>query len=298
MAILSTVCVALAALCWGLAGGIGAVLMANGWDAYIVALYRGGVGLVFVLIWLALSPRHSGLARRQLWIWSAVAGLGVAGNFTFYFISINEGSIAVAATLMYCAPIYVYLVSFALGLERVTLVKGVAIALVLLGVGLLTQVYDIGAAGITGLGVGAGLMSGVSYALFIFGFKFAAPYGSPQAILAIAFAVLVAVLLGLSDPAQIAAVPFSPDWPLFAILGVFGAGLSFVLYIIGLNYTAPAVAAVVAMVEPVTAALFGAVVLSESLMAVQVAGMALILLTVTGLSVYSSTRKAPSRAES
>ena len=32
----STAFVALAARCWGLSGGIGGILMANGWDAFVV----------------------------------------------------------------------------------------------------------------------------------------------------------------------------------------------------------------------------------------------------------------------
>ena len=70
---------------------------------------------------------------------------------------------------------------------------------------------------------------------------------------------------------------------------MLGAGLSFVLYVIGLNYTAPAVASIVAMVEPVTASLFGVVVLQEALVASQVLGMGLILVAVTGLSLYSAS---------
>jgi drug/metabolite transporter (DMT)-like permease len=83
----------------------------------------------------------------------------------------------------------------------------------------------------------------------------------------------------------------TPDWPLFAALGVLGAGLSFVLYIVGLRDTEPAVASIVAMIEPVTAALFGVLILSESLSVVQGIGMALILVTVTALSVRTSTRE-------
>jgi drug/metabolite transporter (DMT)-like permease len=286
----STAFVVLAALCWGLSGGIAGILMADGWDAFVVSFYRGAIGLVFVLFWLVLRPVGSGLTSRRLWFWSAIAGLGVAGNFSFYFLSIAEGSIAIAATLMYCAPVYVYLVSFAFRLEKSTPLKWIAIAMVLLGVILLTRIYDIGAGDVTPIGVGAGLLSGLFYAVFIFGFKYAAPHGSPQAILVIAFAVLVTVLIWPSDADQVAAVLSTPSWPLFAALGVFGAGLSFILYIVGLNHTAPAVASIVAMVEPVTASLFGFVILNESLIGSQVLGMALILVTVTALSVYSSIR--------
>jgi len=297
MASLSTAFVVTAALCWGLSGGIGGILMADGWDPFVVSLYRGAIGLLFVLVWLALRPHASGLGSRQLWLWSALAGLGVAGNFAFYFLSIAEGSVAVAATLMYCAPVFVYLVSFALKLERPTPLKWVAIAVVMLGVVLLTRIYDVGAGSVTLIGAGAGLLSGLSYALFIFGFKYAAPHGSPQAILAIAFAALVSILIWPSNSDQAIAALSTPSWPLFVTLGVLGAGLSFVLYILGLKHTAPAVASIVAMAEPVTASLFGVIVLDESLAGSQILGVALILVTVTTLSVHSSVRQAPSELE-
>jgi drug/metabolite transporter (DMT)-like permease len=283
----STAFVALAALCWGLSGGVGGILMAGGWDAFVVSFYRGAIGLLFVLVWLMLRPRGNGLESRSLWFWSAIAGFGVAGNFAFYFVSIAQGSLAVAAMLMYCAPVFVYLVSFTLKLESPTAPKWAAIAVVMLGIVLLTQIYDIGASSVTPIGAGAGLLAGLSYAIFIFGFKYAAPHGSPQAILSIAFAVLATILIWPSDTDQIVAALSAPDWPLFAGLGVLGAGLSFVLYVIGLNHTTPAIASVVAMVEPVTASLFGVVFLNENLAGPQILGMGLILVTVTVLSVYS-----------
>lgn len=282
-----TLYVVLAALFWGISGGIGGILMADGWGAFVVSLYRGGIGLLFVLIWLALRPGGSGLATGRLWAWSAVAGVGVAGNFSFYFVSIEEGSVAVAATLMYSAPVFVYLVSFVVGLERPTTLKMGAIVVVMIGIVLLTRLYDTGAGGVTWIGVGAGLLAGLSYTLFIFGFKYAAPHGSPQAILTIAFAVLTVVLIGSGDAEQTVAVLRAPSWPLFAALGVLGAGVSFFLYIVGLDRTTPAVASIVAMIEPATASLFGVVVLDEHLRALQVLGMGLILVTVTALSVYS-----------
>lgn len=290
----STIFVVMAALFWGLSGGIGGILMADGWDAFVVSFYRGAIGLLCVLIWLMLRPYSSGLANCRLWFWSVIAGVGVAGNFSFYFLSIAHGSIAVAATLMYSAPVFVYLVSFALRLESPTPLKWAAIAVVILGVVLLTQIYNVGASGVTAIGVGAGLLAGLSYAIFIFGFKYAALHGSPQAILSIAFTVLATILIWPSDVGQTVAVLSTPDWPLFAVLGVLGAGLSFVLYIIGLNHTAPAVASIVAMVEPVTATLFGVLVLNENLASLQILGMGLILVTVTALSVYSSPGQPPS----
>jgi len=288
-----TVLVALAALCWGLSGGIGGILMADGWDAFVVSFYRGAIGLIFVLVWLAVRPRDSGLSNLRLWFWSVIAGVGVAGNFGFYFLSIAEGSVTVAATLMYSAPVFVYFVSFALRLESPTRMKWAAIVVAMLGLVLLTQIYDVQASGVTPIGVAAGLLAGLSYAIFIFGFKYAAPHGSPQAILAVAFAVLVLLLFWPGDADQTAAALRTPDWPLFAALGLLGAGVSFVLYIIGLRHTAPAVASIVAMVEPVTASLFGVLVLNESLAGPQILGVGLILTTATALSAASKSGRPP-----
>jgi drug/metabolite transporter, DME family len=287
---LSTLFVVLAALFWGLSGGVGGLLMAQGWDPFVVSFYRGAIGLLLFVGWLVIRPQGSGLAQPRLWFWSVLAGVGVAGNFSFYFVSIAEGSVAVAVTLMYSAPVFVYLVSFALRLERATPLKAVAIVMVMLGIVLLTGIYDVAAGRVTPVGVGAGLLAGLSYALFIFGFKYATPHGSPQAILVIAFVTLACILAGMGDTTQTIRVLHSSQWPLFVALGVLGAGLSFILYLRGLRHTAPAVASIVAMVEPVTASLFGVWVLGESLAGLQTLGMGLILVTVTALSLQSNVR--------
>jgi drug/metabolite transporter (DMT)-like permease len=279
--------VALAALCWGLSGGIASVLMARGWDPFVLAFYRGSIGLLCILVWVATHPEKRGFTNHRLWFWAGIAGLGVAGNFTFYFLSIEHGSIAVAATLMYCAPVYVYIVSFALRLEASALWKWAAIAVVLFGIALLTRIYDVGASDVTAIGIGAGLLAGLCYAVFIFSFKFATPYGSPPAILVIAFGVLAATLVWLGDRDQTVAALATPDWPLFVALGLLGAGVSFFLYVVGMRGTSPTTASIVAMIEPITASLFGVAILSDTLTASQVVGMGLILVTVTALSVHS-----------
>lgn len=280
--------VAVAALCWGLSGGIAGFLISNGWDALLVSFFRGSIGLLFFLVWLALRPHDNGFRRPLLWTWAILAGIGVAGNFSFYFISIEKGSVAIAATLMYCAPIFVYLISFLFKIEKPTPVKWAAIVLVLVGVVLLTRVYQVGSDAITPLGVGAGLLSGLSLATFIFGFKYAAKHGSPQAVLTIAFVVLVVILALFIDPKRVTAVANDAYWHLFVVLGVLGGGLSFIFYLVGLRNTLPALASIVATIEPVTASLFGVFVLDESLVAVQVLGMWIILATVTALGVYSN----------
>lgn len=225
--------------------------------------------------------------NRQLMFWSVLAGLGVAGNFSFYFISIMEGSVAVAVTLMYTAPVFVYLVSFLSGMERPSPAKLIAMALVLGGIVLLTGIYRAEAGSVTTLGIVSGLASGLAYALFIFAFRSAGSHGPAPSVLAIAFATASLVLLPLVDHGQAASVAGSADVAWFILLGILGSGLSFYCYIRGLRHTLPTTASIEAMIEPVTAALFGLFVLGELLDLPQVAGMALILAAITALIMQS-----------
>ena len=131
---MSTTFVALAALCWGLSGGIGGILMSHGWDPLVLSFHRGAIGLLLVLIWLALRPRGSGLKRCRVWFWSAVAGLGVSGNFAFYFVSIDQGSVAVASIMAMVEPVTASLFGLVVLQERLAGSQLVGMGLILVTV--------------------------------------------------------------------------------------------------------------------------------------------------------------------
>ena len=280
------VLVILAAFLWGVSGGIAAMLMDQGWDPLVVSFYRGAIGFACFAVWWLARSRRIPLPDRKTLAWAALAGLGVAGNFVFYFLSISQANVAVAVTLMYMEPIYVCVVLLVIGAMRLTPALVIAIGAVVFGVALLTQL--IGGARLDDLslfGVLAGLLSGVAYAVFLFGFQNATRRAPSVVVLGVAFAVFLLVLAPLVDHGQVAAAPFSADVPLFLLLGLFGAGLSFFLYVIGLRTAAPVSVSLVAAVEPVTASLFALLVLGQELAVGQWLGMLLILATVTALSI-------------
>ncbi|NIK11510.1 DMT family transporter [Alkalibacillus almallahensis] len=280
--------VMLAAICWGITGGIADILMSKGWSPLVISFYRGAIGVVFFVIWLMFYFRRKWFISRRFFIWSFLAGIGVAGNFTFYFLSIQSSSIAVGATLMYTAPIFVLLISFVLKLERSTWFKWGCIASVLVGIALLTGAYNPSAISVSLIGVLAGLASGISYAVFIFGFKNAASLGKSPMTLTFAFLSFCFVLFFFIDLEEAANVATSSDIGWFLLLGVLGAGVSFIIYLVGLRMTAPTTASMVAMLEPVTASLFGVLLLGDHLGLIQLLGMMLILVTVMLLSVKQS----------
>ncbi|WP_192808109.1 EamA family transporter [Alkalibacillus haloalkaliphilus] len=89
------------------------------------------------------------------------------------------------------------------------------------------------------LGVLAGLASGLSYALFIFGFKNASSIGKPQATLTISFLAFCFILFLFMDIEEATNVVMSNDIWWFLLIGFLGAGISFILYMIGLRMIAP-----------------------------------------------------------
>ena len=283
------VLVMLAAICWGISGVIADILMTKGWSPVVVSFYRGVIGLLFFSVWFLLHFKKNWIVSPRLYMWSSLAGLGVAGNFTFYFLSIQASSVAVAATLMYTAPVFVLITSFLLRLERSTWFKWFSIVGVLLGIVLLTGAYNTDSISVSFIGAATGLASAVSYALFIFAFKQASAIGKPQLTLTIAFLSFCLILFLLIDHQEATTVLTSPDVSWFLLLGIVGAGLSFVLYLVGIRSTTAATASMVAMVEPVTASLLGVMLLGDDLAIIQVLGMVIILSTITLLSVKQSS---------
>ncbi|WP_423822249.1 DMT family transporter [Salinisphaera sp. SPP-AMP-43] len=274
-----------AAALWGLSGGLSGLLISHGWAPLLIAFCRGAIGGVLLLCWWLATGAVRSRPDWRLITASALAGLGVAGNLSFYCVAIAHTSVSVAATLLYTAPLYVYLAALLMGTEALRWSRLLALALIMLGVVLLTRVFAVDPGQLSWIGILAGLAGGLSYAVFIFGFGQANRYGRPPTVLTIAFAVFVFVLLPLIDISRAGDALGSADLGLLVALGLAGAGLSFPLYVYGLRDTSPVLASVVAMAEPVTAALFGLLVLGDSLGALQLVGMALIIAMVTWLSV-------------
>lgn len=282
--------VILAAFLWGISGGVAGLLITNGWNPIVIAIMLGFFGLIFMFLWLIFSKNKKKEINLSFILWSIVAGIGIAGNLVFYFTSISYTNVAVAATLMYTAPIFVILISVLFKMEKVTFQKIMALLLISLGIILLTGVYKTDITAVNSFGIISGILSSLSYAVFIFAFKYISDKGNTLISLNIAFTVEILLLSIFVDKQQLVhALVSNNDLILFILLGFIGVGLSFFFYVMGLKSVSPGIASIIAMVEPVTASLFGVIVLGQFLTSMQTIGMMVILVTITLLSYkYSS----------
>lgn len=282
-----------AASLWGTLGIYGRLLFPMGYTPLELASVRTVVGLAGLAGLMVLRGRRTARtsAGRRIQLaaaavpWAdlpffAVYGLVSVAVFQYvYFEAIERTTVPIAAALLYTAPAFVVVLAWVFLGEPLRRGRLLALAMVLLGVLLVTGAGRSAAAGVAPLSLSAllfGLAAGLTYALnTIFG-KRALRRHDPYRTVFFIF-VFGAIFLALAAP------PWEPlarrldALPLLLALGLLPTLAAYLLYIGGLRHLPAGNAAILATAEPVVAALVGAFFLAEALRWDQAAGVALIL---------------------
>lgn len=214
-------------------------------------------------------------------IWCFI-GTGLVSLMFFsicYFYSMTYNGVCVAVILLYTSPVFVMLLSLPLFKEKITYKKLIAVVLTVAGC-----VFVSGAAGgqsIGFVGIVLGICSGLGYALYSIFSRYALQrnYNS----MTISFYTFLFCGLGclpFASPVSIA-LSLSPKAVLYSLgLGVVCCVMPYILYTKGLEYVDNTRASVIVAVEPVVASLIGVFVYNESVTAVKLLGVALVLSAV------------------
>jgi drug/metabolite transporter (DMT)-like permease len=246
--------------------------------------------LAFVLIAMVVDRSALRVPRGRALV--LIAGLGIAGfagvQWT-YNVAINRLPLSIALLLEYLGPVLVVLwVRFARR-EQVHPRMWPALVLAVGGLAVVSQVWD----GLTldGLGVTMALGAAVCFAAyFLLGeHTGGADVGGPLHVILWAFAAAT-VMMNLVQPAWTAdalgvdasmlgrfADTTVPAWAAMAWIVLLGTVAPFFLLLLALRVLSATVVSVVAMLEPVVAALVGWVWFAETLNPVQLVGMAAVL---------------------
>lgn len=262
-----------AALLWATLGPVARFLLQEGVTALEIGFWRAAIAAV-------LFAAHAA-ARRDAWVASrdlpAIGGfalLGVALFYVAFFRAVETGGAALAAILLYTAPVWVALAARIWLRELITMRKAAAIALSLAGVVLVAAGSDEpGSRSIGASAIAWGLLSGVTYAsYYLFGKRYFTRY-EPARVFAIAMPLGAAALLPFVQFTQ------KPAWAWLLLLFIaavptYGA---YLLYAAGLARTDATRAATIATIEPLAAALLAHAVWGEALHTAGYAGAALIL---------------------
>jgi DME family drug/metabolite transporter len=192
----------------------------------------------------------------------------------------------VAAALLYTAPAFVLVLSRMFLAEPIDRLGVAALALLLCGVVLVTGAAHAMATGqvhVTPLAALLGLASGLTYGIYTLASKLSLRRTGPTGAVFWSFLFATAVL-AIAAPPHDALLRDARSLPLLLGLGIVPTLLAYGLYLRGLTFLHATTAAMIASVEPVIAAVLGALFLAERVSADQALG---VLAIVAGAALAS-----------
>ena len=266
---------------WGLIGLFVNLLATKGFAPLQITTLRVTIALLFtaLIIWRT-DIRQFFIRPKDWWMFF---GNGVIGLVFFnwcYFNAIAGGSLAIAALLLYTAPVFVMLMSVILFHEKLTKEKIIALILTFVGCGCITGAFA-GNLSVSRETFLYGLASGFGYALYsIFGKPATKRYSALTVSL---WCFIFAAVFTLPLSGLVSKAPLFSDRMIWG--GILGIGLIScvfpnVLYMRGLQQLEAGHAAILATIEPVVAAIVSYLFLGEAFTWQKVLGIVLILSAV------------------
>ena len=261
----------LAMLIFGTNGYLVAHLSLQGSQIVLVRTLVGGLLLTAIVLLRGGFDREAVRAERRDLLFGGVAlGLNWVALFTAYRLL----NVSLATLIYYAGPMLVLLFSPLLFRESLTPQKIAAVAIVAAGLFCITG--SITSAGMSLTGLLAAVLSALFYAsLIIFNKRIVKTGGMQTAALELDVAfvvVLIYVLLTAGIPR-----PLKADIPYLLVLGLVNTGIAYMLYFTGLQKLPGQSVALISYVDPVSALVFSALLLHETMTPLQMLGAVLII---------------------
>ena len=244
----------------------------------VIALSRGALGTLFLLIVLQLMKRRmdtESIKRNFKHLLIAAVALGF--NWIFLFEAYRLTSIATATLAYYMAPVILILLSPLVLKERVRLAKWICVICALIGMSLIAGIWE-GSDQIALSGIAMGLLAACFYATIVINNKFLKgmnPYDSAIVQLGIAALVLLPYVAFTVDFENLTLD--TQTIGLTLIVGIVHTGVAYWLYFSALPKLEAARIAIFSYVDPAIAILLSVFVLMEPMTINAMIGAVLIL---------------------
>jgi len=235
--------------------------------------------LAAIILWLGLlifNRQKIFLCQRQVFISAGLGIFGYAVFATLYFTAIQGMSVGLAALLLYTYPFWVSVLSHIFLKDKLSGAQWLVLLIALLGVNLLLwgqfQISDLGA-------VAAGLGSAITYAAYIL---ISARYQKNVLPISSSLYVITAAALALAafhrPRLELMSQMNSYQWAIIGGVAIISTIFPMTMILSGLQKIRSSQAALVSMLEPVTAAVVAAFIFHESMTSLQILGAVLILI--------------------
>lgn len=263
-----------AAFQWALLGPVARVAFTEGVPPLTVAFWRALLAAVLFASHAGVTRAHA-LRRDDRGPAMLLGVVAVAGLYVSYFESVQRGGAALAAILLYSAPVWVALGAHFVLRERVSRLESAALLLTLVGVTVVALFPATGQAEIVASfgAVAWGLGSGVAYALYFLIGRSLFAHNAPARVMAWALATGAAVL-----------APFVQwhlltmrAWGAIAFLATVATYGAYLCNANGIRIIGPSRASTIATLEPVLAVAAAYLMWGEQLSSVGLLGAAAVI---------------------
>ena len=263
----------LALFIFGTNGIVASFIAMSSSDIVFLRLMLGSAFLLAIFLILRKPFVCFGQPRDAAYI--CVSGIAMGASWLFLYEAYQQIGVGASTLLYFVGPVIVLALSpFVFG-ERLTPVRVAGFFCVIAGMYLVNEVLLSGSGNTWG--VFCGLMSAVLLAVMLITNKKAASIrGFENAFLQIFIGFLtVAVIRSALDGFSMIIPP--EDIIFVLVIGIFNTGIGCYLYFSSLCSLPAQSVAVLGYIEPLSAVVFSALILSEILLPVQILGAALIL---------------------
>ncbi|MDH6139263.1 DME family drug/metabolite transporter [Kitasatospora sp. GP30] len=274
---------------WGTAGAAAALLYGrSGLGPVALTFWRSAGGVALLL--LACAVRGRRLPKRPPLGQLSINGLGLTLFQIAYFEAVAGTGLAVATVVtLGAAPVLVALGARVLLRERLGLAGATAVAGAVTGLAVL-MLGGAGSGAVRPGGVAWALASAAGYAcMTLYGRRSAQRGVTADPLASTLYSFLVCAVLLLPFAATSGLLPQTEGLGRTVLLLLYIAAvptaLGYGLYFAGVAVVRATTASVIALIEPVSAAVIAVALLGEHLAPATVAGTGLLLLSVTGLAL-------------
>lgn len=248
---------------------------------------RGVVSAVLLSIFVLLT--RPGLFRataKELLLFIPAGVFMFLCAFTYY-LALSHTTIATATVLMYSSPIYVLIFSVLFLKERLTPLKLVAVAVMLVGMALVSGI--MGGMDFNFRGVVYAILAGVLYAAYNIVAKIEMRRGSDPVTAMIYCFLVMGVLASLfADVPEMVSITMQGDTGrillLLAGIGTVTCAVPYLLYTVALKYVPAGTASALGLIEPMAAIIYSVVFFNEPLTVPLAVGVVFILGAVLMIS--------------
>ncbi len=272
----------IAGVFWGTSGIFVHYLAPYGFTSYQMTAVRAIVSSLCILMYALIKDKTLFRVKPIHLILFFGIGLSLFLTASCYFSSMQMTSVSTAVVLMYTAPIYVMIFSVLFWKEKLTKLKFISIACMLIGCCLVAGIVN----GLTFdvMGILVGVLSGIAYASYNILTKISMRRGiNPISVTLYSFLFMSIISLFVLEPQKAAEnVSVAPaiTVPLLIGLGICTFVIPYFLYTLAMKELSAGTASALGVVEPMAATLFSVVIFKEALDLFSGLGILLILCAI------------------